>query len=1469
MAEGELRADPAGKPALPARRRRGSRPGGDRPGGRRRWPWILGGLLVLPFALLAVLLLALQTGPGQRLAGALAEASVEGLQIGELAGAPPFDTRLREVSLRDSEGVWLRLDEGRLTLRPWALLGGTLDVTRLQVGTLEVARAPAAETPPEEDGTAGAGLPGLPFGLRVQDLAVERLALGAPLLGERLELGISGRLAARDTSRVETALSVERLDGEGSVTASAVFEPEARRLEAQLDAQAPAGGLASRLSGLPGEPPLAVSLEGSGPLEGWRGDWRIDAGAAVQAEGALEVTGLQPPALRLSGQADVAGALPEDLRALAAPAVAFAISGRYGETASLEIERLGSEAVALFGSASADMSAETLEADLSLEILDPGAVAALATPLELGGGRLRAHAEGSLEAPKLSVSATADGVRLPPFAAETLTLDLQGPAGLPADLVLDAEVSGLSGPPDAIAALGDRLTLFARAQASTESMRLDKLTLETPALTANGDGAFEFAGPRGDLALRLAYPGLQRLRELAGVELSGGLEAELYGSLAADGAASAMLTGDFAELGLGIPEAEVLLGPSPSLWAEARVTEDGALELSSVSLEGPGIGLSGQGSLDGETLAAGLTARLPDLARLQQAGLPLAGAASLDLSAAGTLDAPELTAELTSEGLEAGGTPLAGLSLQAETRGLPPELAGRVELETGTPAGAVRLASGIAVGAETLELGDLRLGRGGDTLSGRLAMPLSGPPAQGQLALRIEDLSTYGGLVPDLAGGSVSAQVTLSAAGGGQAAQVDARARDVRLSDGTRIAAAELEARLRDLLGALSLQANAQVSGLSMDTLSLERVMATADGTLEDGIALDLDAAGERREAEDEPLPLGLSAAGRLALAEEMRLELDSLRATYGELQAQLRQPAQLVYGPQRLRVQGLALAFNQGELDLSAELGGGQVEARMTARDLPLGLAEAAGLKVPLEGMLQASAQVSGPLPRPSGRFELRTEDLHVEKRLVGDRVPLDLEVTGRLNAGRLDAEAQLSGFAEENLRASASLPLLVRNDPPGVELPRGEPIEVTSAWSGKLAPIVGLLPVDVVRIEGDGELDLSIQGTLDDPQASGRLAITDGLYENYTLGTLLRPFTLRLEGEGSRLVLREFEAQDPGGGGMSVSGWLDLAGEVPSFDVSAQLDDLDVARRDDLQVVTDAELSLSGDLDRAALEGSVTLERGDISLAAEVPASVPTLDVTEINTGRPAPPEEEEQGGQGLAFLSLDVELSIPGQLFIRGRGLDSEWKGQFSLTGTAANPSLRGELQPVRGAFDLAGKQFQLQTGRISFSGQDDFDPSLDLTTVYEEEGFTARINVTGPASAPEINLSSSPPLPNDEILARILFGQSTARLSAGQALQVAQAAATLAGGGGGVMDYARNTLGVDVLSFAPGTSDSELGSLEAGKYLSDDVFVGVRQGATPGSSGAVVEWEILPSLKLESQVGTGAEDNNVGVKWEWDY
>jgi autotransporter translocation and assembly factor TamB len=114
-----------------------------------------------------------------------------------------------------------------------------------------------------------------------------------------------------------------------------------------------------------------------------------------------------------------------------------------------------------------------------------------------------------------------------------------------------------------------------------------------------------------------------------------------------------------------------------------------------------------------------------------------------------------------------------------------------------------------------------------------------------------------------------------------------------------------------------------------------------------------------------------------------------------------------------------------------------------------------------------------------------------------------------------------------------------------------------------------------------------------------------------------------------------------------------------------------------------------------------------------------------------------------------------------------------------------------------------------------------------------------------SNPKLTFASVPELPEDEIISQVLFGKSRSQLSTAEAVQLAASVAELTGQGGGatgILGRVRSTLGVDVLRLESGDDDSTTPDVAAGKYLTEDVYVGAKQGAAADSGTAQVEVEI---------------------------
>ena len=239
--------------------------------------------------------------------------------------------------------------------------------------------------------------------------------------------------------------------------------------------------------------------------------------------------------------------------------------------------------------------------------------------------------------------------------------------------------------------------------------------------------------------------------------------------------------------------------------------------------------------------------------------------------------------------------------------------------------------------------------------------------------------------------------------------------------------------------------------------------------------------------------------------------------------------------------------------------------------------------------------------------------------------------------------------------------------------------------------------------------------------------------------------------------------------------------------------------------------------------------------------------------------------QGQSGSQNIALDLTISAPGRIFLRGRGLDAELGGSLRIGGNAAQIIPSGRFDLIRGRLSILGTRLDLTEGAVTLTG--DADPIIDLLATSRSGAYLVGINITGPVSAPEISLSANPPLPEDEILAQLLFGRTVATLSHLQLLQMADAAAALAGGSSeaGILANLREGLGLDDLDLR--TDATGNAALRAGRYLSENVYTDVT---IAGDGGADISLNIDLTPNITARGGLSADgETRLGVFFERDY
>ena len=304
---------------------------------------------------------------------------------------------------------------------------------------------------------------------------------------------------------------------------------------------------------------------------------------------------------------------------------------------------------------------------------------------------------------------------------------------------------------------------------------------------------------------------------------------------------------------------------------------------------------------------------------------------------------------------------------------------------------------------------------------------------------------------------------------------------------------------------------------------------------------------------------------------------------------------------------------------------------------------------------------------------------------------------------------------------------------------------------------------------------------GDISDPKISGEMGITDGGYQNLDAGTILTDLTLDTQITPEGALTFELDAKDAGSGTIKTQG--EVALDQSGIEVRTVINKAVLVRRDDVTARIDGNIDVIGPINALDVTGEIVLETVEVRLVSNASAGIVDLGDVIIKG------EEAEDEDQAESSVDLDLKITSPGRVFVRGRGLDSTWGVDLAVQGTAAQPLLTGRVEKVRGLLLLIGKTFDLSRGRIDFDGTPKIDPRLDIVFERETPDLTGRIVISGKSSDPKLNFTSSPSLPEDEVLPMTIFGKSSQALTGSQAIQLALGVATLMDGGGGTLDQVR--------------------------------------------------------------------------------
>ncbi|HEX8483506.1 MAG TPA: translocation/assembly module TamB domain-containing protein, partial [Allosphingosinicella sp.] len=1258
----------------------------------------------------------------------------------------------------------------------------------------------------------------------IGQIKIDRMLVDQPVTGYRHLLSLAGS-ARIDDGRAQVALDANAIAGPGlpggdrlALRIDAV--PEANRLALGVRVEAPGNGFVAKLSGL--NQPLVASIGGNGTWTNWRGRAKAVLGGkqfadlAVGArDGTFTVNGPMNPGLLM------AAGIP---RNLLSPQVQVNLTTKLDQRRADTRLSLTSPAIAVVADGMLDLGRSQFQ--------DFKVAARLSRPKVLGP---------NINGTDLRVAMVLNGTFATPFVAYDLrartlsfnetTIELlqaRGRAKVDADritLPIQARARRISGLDPSLGSLLTNVGVNGTINISGTKLVSDNLKIRSDRLNATVVVAADLA--KGQY--RAGIQGTVNNYQMEGIGLLD-LTTRMDVFTAANGFG---LRGRIAVRTRRIDNASAagVLEGNATASANVVMTPAGVITLDNVRLSSPGLRItSGGGTIwpDGRI-------------SIRAAGVSRAYGA-LAVVVTGTATSPQIQLRAANPGF--------GIGLRDITATVRATAGGYAITARGQSAyGPFEADVTILSGRGPMTIDIRRLVFAGMTFTGRVTQSSAGP-FLGTLAMT---------------GQGLEGTIQLGAVGRYQRADVRATANGAQIPGANPILIQRGVVQAGVILypDAPHIVGDAQLAGVRANNFFLARARAKVDYRGGNGLA-QVFAEG----TSGMPFRVAVNAA----------LSPNLIRAAaQGQVRNipfRLARPAQISKVAGGWQLAPTELVLPQGNVQLAGRYGAGGMVVQSRLNDFDISILNVFSPAMGVAGRASGSidfAQVGGDtFPRADARLTIAG----FTRTGIAVRSPaVDLALAGQLRPEGGNLAAVIRRGA--NVVGRAQLRLQPVGPGAGTWTTRllAAPLAGGIRYNGPAEVLWSLSGITDMQLSGPIGVAADFSGRVQAPQLTGVLRANNLTFVHETYGTRIRQLALRGRFTSSELRIEQLSGR-AGGGTIAGTGTVGFAAAAGyPMDIRLKLNDAQLARSDNLGATLTGDLAITNSRARGALiAGDLTLPEVRYQIIRQGAAQVVELaGVRRKGDPLPSVNAATQQADAAPSIWKLDLRLRADNRLFIAGMGLESEWSADLRVQGTTATPSILGEADVIRGTFSFSGQRFDVTRGHIAFTGARPPNPRIDLVASADVKDVTVNINVSGSATNPQIAFTSSPALPQDEIMARILFGGSVSEISAIQAVQLASSLNSLRGGGGGLnpLGKLRSAGGFDRLRILGADDTTGRGTaIAAGFYVSDDIYLEIITDAR-GFTATQIEIALSKALSVLSQVGTSGGGNNVNVRYRKQY
>ncbi len=1380
------------------------------------------------------------------------------IRLNGLKGTLSSYVSLESITISDAEGVWLKINRPKLTWNRSALLLGKIDIDTLEAESIDYLRSalPDESLPAAE--SSSFSVPELPVSVILKKLTVPRVSFGKDVFGLAADTAVAGKIIL-DAGSLDLNLSIERLDGPGGVlSVKAKYSNSDQKLFLDANLAEPANGIFVNLLNIEGKPPVQLSLDGNAPLSDLTVNMRFDVDQRRILSGDLRVQNAnEGTQLQLDAGGPIASILPQNVRAFFGLESTVKMDARIDAAGGLDVKsvQVNSGAVAF------NMQARRLaDGFLSALKIQAQLTSSDGTPIVLPTG------DAGTTVSQAVVNLDYDAEKNDAWDGVLTVQDLKGTdvSIQSINLKTNGTVKGLNGNKRALTfeldglldgflakdtavneAVGRSLKFGGNGNWETSqalTFRQMTLTGETFSSVLKGsfikgvfDGSFELD------ANRLAAFSALLDRDLKGrADLRADGTVELF-----TGGFSLRLNGTTRQLDVGIESARGLLEDTTML--SGQVTRNAAgVTFNSLLLANRNLKAQLDGNFSSTSADIQALLSLADLSHVSPQG---SGVISANIGVKGNQRPLTLSANVSMPSGILNNRPIQDLALAFNGLTDFEFVRGKISSRGTLNGKPVNVRGEITADAKNQNLQAFVADVGDARIDGSVDRNASGL-IDANLKIAADDIRDLAALTLLDVSGAINGTVDLSQESGQQSGTFNIKGRDLQYQNYS-IGVADIDAELKDMFGQVSISAKLdgqKLKGAGVEIRTLSGQVQTEGKTT----VFDINAALAQNDTR-------ISAKGKAQQADlNTSVLLDTLSINSNITDARLLKPSTIEIDDGNVQISNTQLSVGSGRVSVSGTVGD-RLSLDVALNALPLAIANAIRPETKAAGTLSGTVQVSGSSANPIASFDLNGRGLSFSQLAQNGVLPLDLKVNGSYANNSVNlASSNASNAQDIQITASGRVPV------------RGTGLSLNAQGRVPLTLAQSALASRGATVSGQGRFDVNMSGSLSDPKIVGLASVSGATLTDPLSNLKLTDIGLIAGLNGNTFSISRASARLSSGGTVSATGTVGISDNLPA-NISVQLNQARYTDGQTVNTLIDGKLSLTGNLAVDPLmSGTLDLGRTEISIPESFANGSDLLEVKHVRPSRKttrtlarlkrSTPVTRPTARP--AILKLDIKINAPNQIFVRGRGVDAELGGSVRIRGPVSNVSPTGRFSLRRGRLSILGQRIDLKEGAITLVG--DLDPIINVRAETQAGDIEAYIDLKGPVSNPDVVFSSSPELPQDEVLAIILFGRGIGDLSPAQIIRLAAVASQLTGGKNpGLVDGIRKNVGLDDLDIVQDQDGNT--AVKAGKYINDNVYVGVQVGK---KTETTINLDITDNITARGAISSEG-DTSIGIFLEKDY